>query len=112
MFRHELAAFSPRGLDLASSVIKVALRGDARRGPASRGEVKRASSRWTQIAQQNCSTGERTSAGGSSASARPASEHAIWQSEVSLKGVAGGLASGTRRQTTRHVYFGSSLALT
>jgi hypothetical protein len=31
--------FSPRGLDLASSVIKLALRGDARRGPASCGEV-------------------------------------------------------------------------
>jgi hypothetical protein len=89
--RRVLAAFLGSDSSLLSKKGRSARRRE--KGPRLPRGSERASSRRTQIAQQNCSAGERTSAGGNSAIARPASEHAIWQSEVRLKGVAGGVAS-------------------
>ena len=76
----------------------VALRGDAEGGPRLRGK-ERASSHSIQIAQQNRSTGEPTSDTASAVrlgrgelySVLPPDEHAIWQSEVKRKVVAGGV---------------------
>ncbi len=62
------------------------------KGPAPK-EVgnERLSSRWTRIAKQNRIAGVPAGHAGL-CSARPADEDAIWQSEMSLKGVAGDMA--------------------
>ncbi len=75
------------------------LRGDAE-GPREAGK-ERASSRRLHIAQRNCSTGEAPAVG-DQCFARPPSEHAIYQSEMKLKGGRGGCVA--QRTPTRHVY--------
>jgi hypothetical protein len=81
-----------RGAQLASlrraSFIKMALRGD-RKGTPRSGEGVRPSSPSIQIAKQNRSAGTPAGRSGDSASARTPAEHAVWQSEVKRKGVAG-----------------------
>jgi hypothetical protein len=66
--RRVLAAFLSSDSSLLSKKERSASRRE--KGPRLPRGGERASSRWTQIAQQNCSAGERTSAGGSSAGAR------------------------------------------
>jgi hypothetical protein len=72
----------------------MALRGD-RKGTPRSGEGVRPSSPSIQIAKQKRSTGMRGAQSGDSAGARPPAEHAVWQSEVKRKGVAGGVAQRT-----------------
>ena len=58
----------------------------------SRRSRERASSRWPQIAKQNCTAGGPKGIKRGRADARPSDEDAIWRSEVRLKGVAGDMA--------------------
>jgi len=84
---------------MSSQEFFAALRTDARKGPAPRrksgGKVSAESSPPIQIAKRNRTTGEPVRAGGTSASARPAFEDAIWHSEMKRKVVAGGVPQDT-----------------
>ncbi len=68
-------------------------------GPAKRTHVRREvnalSSRWTQMAQQNRSAGTPEGRQDGPCSTCPPDEHAVWQSQMSLKVVAGGVPSDT-----------------
>ena len=65
-----------------------------RKGPAERGRrpggKECPSSRWIQIAMQNCSAGEPGQGDGEPCFTRPLDEHTIWRSEMNLKGGRGG----------------------
>jgi len=78
--------------------LKWALRVDARRDPPRGDEVpaggERTSSQWTQIAKQNRSAEEPERAAWL-CSTRHAFEHAIWHSDLRLKGASGVVRRGT-----------------
>ncbi len=98
---HARSVLTRRSRRPARLIEKLALRVDARGAPASAARLgdERTSSPRTQMARRNCSAGESELC-----RAQPRAEHAIYESQVRLKGGRGGHGKRSAAHGTRHVY--------